>query len=112
MIEIKRKSDELFRGYVGKVLSIKHFQEYVTYADEFDEKGEFTDFKVIRNLPPKDIILVEDGIKKINELNEIVVTSHNSNMFYDVGSKYYFFGKKIKDNIYETTRASCTVKVQ
>ena len=113
VIEIEKKSDELYRAYSAKVLSVKYFPEkYVLTHDGFDEEGQFINSVTVKDIPPKEIILVEDGIKKIKELREIKVVSHSSDMFYDVGSKYYFFGRKIKDNIYETSRASCTVEIK
>ena len=116
VIEVERKVEELNQAYLAKIISTKHYpQSYTLNYDGITEEGTFINQELIKNEMPERIILVEHGIRPTGENNEsmeIIVQSHGSAMHYEVGQKYYFFGRKIKDNIYETSKASCTVKLQ
>ena len=117
VIEIEKPFDELQQAYIAKVISIKYpdfSKSFKLINDGINEDGVFINERVVKMNAPKEIILVEHGIWSVDEFMPITITSHapSLDMIYEVGRKYYFFGRKIRDNIYETTRASCTVPIK
>ena len=118
LIEVEKRFDDLNQAYIAKVISRKHPPKSYTRViklDGINDEGFFTKSEVIKKKLPDEIILVEHGIRPVgknNEFMEIIVQDHGSAMNYEVGRKYYFFGREIRDNIYETSKASCTMLVQ
>lgn len=116
VIEIQERFDELNQAYIAKVLSKKyHPYEYAFDYDVVNKNGEIINSKSVEAPNLDEIILVEYGVRPTGEYGgklEIVVEDHGVAMTYVVGAKYHFFGRNIKDNIYETTKRSCTIRIK
>lgn len=116
VIEIIEKDPKYLQAFKAKILKVKHFSPVLEF-DGIHEDGslinpamEYGDLEYIT--------VVEHGVRErrtksaqlgVFEREEVIVGS--CDVGYKLGMKYYFFGVRVQDGIYETTSCSCTIRL-